>query len=96
METIKTKKRFMELVIYMDKPILVIGEHEVDMINKWFLIKDSKDRSKTFNLPGCRLKSGKITQLDLDNYYQRENSLLDKYCKWMEDLFGDAFEIREV
>ena len=92
-KTITTRKELIKAVIEMEEPILHIGNEDIDELNTWFLVKDNADREKRFNLPGCKLKKGQITQDDLDNYEARERKLINRYERWMHYVCGEYYRI---
>ena len=89
-EMIKTKKRFIKLIIDMEYPVLYYGSSDDYLqLNMFFLIRDDNDRNKRFNLPGCLISSGNVTEQNLQKYYNREKKLLIKYEKWMYEVCGN-------
>ncbi len=95
---ITMKEEFIKFVNQMEEPILYIGNDDLpgEVLNKFFLIKDNKDRNKVANLPGCRLKTGYLAQDDLDKYYRKEKTLTDKYERWFYEVRGEHYEIRNI
>ena len=84
---VKTKKRFVELINKMEKPILYHGDYGSwdDYISQSFFVRDDEDRNKKFNLSGCK-NTGKEP---LESYEKREKKLIIKYEKWFYDAWGN-------
>ena len=93
-ELVRTKKRFIKLIGEMEKPILYHGDYgdTWDVITHSFFVKDEEDKTKIFNLSGCKF-TGKES---LELYEKRERKLLMKYEKWLYDIWGNyGYVVRE-
>ena len=89
-EYVKTKKRFIELVNQMEKPMLCYGIADKININMWFLVKDDTDRNKSFNLPGCSYKNNE----PVESYDRRELKLHVKYENWIYFACGEYYQVQ--
>ena len=102
-ETVKTKKRFLEIVKKMGEPILYCGADDSFIYaNKWFLVKDNKDPFNiTFYLQGCKISHKKMLNYNMnkkklkeyvDNYDKKESLLTEKYNKWIDEYNKQLYD----
>ena len=90
-----TKKDFIKKIIDIEHPIMIFGsDHKMELLNSWCIVRDEKDRSKSFNAYFCRLSHREYFNGKVNTYIKREDAMRKKFEKWLYDVCGNYCTVK--
>jgi hypothetical protein len=92
---INKKSEFIKYCKGFEKPVLVYGFGDTELLSFFWLVKDNGERNRflTIELPGVRLSKKEYLLGNIDACDKRRHKKHDKYINWMCDLFIDHYDL---